>query len=137
MGNLTQPKRRWWGWLFAVAYLLGSMSPTLALPFAVGQRDVAAQHANQSRALGECHEHHRASAKPAQHLDDVAVGADVDKRSVGHAHSSCCGSLCFSAISPQPASVLQLAMPRFRCDSEPDLKIDEGTLARRYRPPIV
>ncbi|MBJ7402153.1 MAG: hypothetical protein JHD07_02150 [Bradyrhizobium sp.] len=109
----------------------------MALPFATGQHDVAAQHTNQSRALGGCHEHHRTSAEPAQHLDDVAAGADIDKRSVGQAHSGCCGSLCFSAVFPQPASILPLPMPRFRCESEPDLKIDEGTFARRYRPPIV
>lgn len=134
MCSLKRPKRRWWGWLFAVAYLVGSISPSLAMPFAVGQRDGVAHHTEQSNARRGCHEHHRAGVAPA-HLRDVAAG--VDKSSVGRAHSSCCSSLCFSAVSPQPASIHQLATPRFRCDSEPDLKIDEGTLARRYRPPIV
>jgi len=105
------------------------------MPFGVGPRDVVAHYTEQSNARGGCHEHHRAGVEPA-HLHDVAAGVDIDKRSVGHAHSSCCGSLCLSAISPQPESVLQLALPRFRCDSELDLKIDEGTVARRYRPPI-
>lgn len=135
MGSLTRPKRRWWGWLFAVAYLLGSISPSLAMPFGLGQRDVVARHTERSNARGGCHEHRRAGVQPTP-LHDVATGVDIDKRSDGHAHSSCCGSLCFSAVSPQPASVLQPATPRFRCDSGPTLKIDEGTLARRYRPPI-
>ncbi len=137
MLSMTRPKRRQWAWLFAIAYLLGSMSPSLALPFAAGLRGVVAQHTEQSKALVGCHEHHHAGAEPAQHLLDVAVGADIDERSGGPRHSSCCGSLCFSAAPPQPTSILQLPMPRFRCESEPALKFDEGTRARRYRPPIV
>jgi hypothetical protein len=102
---------------------------------AVRQHDVVAHHTQQSNAPGGCHEHHRAGVEPA-HVDDVAAGVDIDKRSVDRGHSSCCSSLCFSAISPQSESVFQLAMPRFRCDSEPDLKIDEDAVAERYRPPI-
>jgi hypothetical protein len=105
------------------------------MPFGVGQHDGVAHHTEQSNARGGCHEHHRAAVDPA-HMQDVAVGVDIDKRSLGHAHSSCCSSLCISAITPQSESVLQLAMPRFRCDSEPDLKIDESPVAQRYRPPI-
>lgn len=135
MVGLTRPKRRWWGWLFAAAYLLGLITPPLAMASAVGQHDVVAHHTEQSNAPGGCHEHHRAGVEPA-HVYDVAEGVDIDKRSVGHGHSSCCSSLCFSAISPRSESVLQLAMPRFRCDSEPDLKIDEDAVAERYRPPI-
>jgi hypothetical protein len=136
MVGLTRPKRRWWGWLFAAAYLLGLITPPLAMASAVGQHDVVAHHTEQSNAPGGCHEHHRAGVDEPAHVYDVAEGVDIDKRSVGHGHSSCCSSLCFSAISPRSESVLQLAMPRFRCDSEPDLKIDEDAVAERYRPPI-
>lgn len=107
----------------------------MAVPFAVGQLNVVVQHTEPSDARGECPEHHRAGIEPVR-LHDVATGADIDKSCVGHARSSCCGSQCVSAISPQPVSVLQSATPRFRCEPEPTLKIDEGMLARRYRPPI-
>lgn len=106
----------------------------MAVPFAVGQLTVGVQHNEPSDARRECPEHHRAG-EPVR-LHDVATGADIDKSSVGHPRSSCCGSQCASAVSPQPVWVLQFATPRFRCEPEPTLKIDDGTLARRYRPPI-
>lgn len=139
MNALRRPKRRGWGWLVAIAYLLGCLSPSLAIPLPVDLAELSVRCAHEAHEFTERHQYSHADAASAVHSDDVAISenghADQDRHADRHA--TCCGSaLCFSAVSPQAPSLLQFAAPRSICGSEPDWMGDEGAFGRLYRPPI-
>ena len=133
MSRLSGPRRRWWGWLIAISYLLASMAPSLAavvpfyLPMQCPHEHIAG------------HEHHQADGELAAHSHDGTVTHDCDDDQdwpdgyQGH----CCGSaLCFAAVSPQAPSLVRFVAHGSRCETRPDLMGDEAAFGRRYRPPI-
>jgi hypothetical protein len=141
------------GWLVVTAYLLASMTPSLAITVPVDlsmqcEDEVAAGHehghangelAAHSHSHSHSHSHPQAHPHSHPHSHDAAKAADCghDRDKPGRRHAVCCGSvLCFSAISPQAPSLTQRAAPRSRCESVPDLMGDDGTYSQRYRPPI-
>jgi hypothetical protein len=130
-----KPRRRWWGWLVAIAYLLASMTPSLAIPTALDAPIPCEHRADQP---GHTHEHDE-SAGSALHSHDVAMAGDCDDdqdRPVNR-HAACCGSvLCFSAVSPQAPAIAEFAMPHARCEAQPDVIGDSVAFRRHYRPPI-
>jgi hypothetical protein len=135
MIGLRKPRRRWWGWLVAIAYLLASMTPSLAISISL---DVAMQCEHQGDHPRDAHEHEDAAGSVA-HSHDVAMAGDCDddQDRPGDRHAICCGSvLCFSAVWPQAPAIAEHVMPRSRCEAQPDVIGDEGTFRRHYRPPI-
>lgn len=136
MIGLRKPRRRWWGWLVAIAYLLASMTPSLAISISL---DVVMQCDHPSDQPGDAHEHDHAGGS-AVHSHDVAMAGDCDDDDhdrPGERHATCCGSvLCFSAVWPQAPAVAEFVVPRSRCEAPPDVIGDEGTFRRHYRPPI-
>ncbi|MBR1127902.1 hypothetical protein [Bradyrhizobium iriomotense] len=126
-----KPRRRWWGWLVAIAYLLASMTPSLAVPI-VSVTAIPCEHQH-------AHEHDQADAGSVAHSHDVAMtgACDDDQDEPRDRHASCCGSvLCFSAVSPQAPAIAEFVLPHSRCEAQPDVIDDEGAFRRHYRPPI-
>ncbi|MDE5445076.1 hypothetical protein GWG65_27245 [Bradyrhizobium sp. CSA207] len=122
------------GWLVAAAYLLASMTPSLAIAVPVD----LSMHCADELVAGHEHEHAHGALAPHSHDAAMAADCDDDQDKPGGRHASCCGSvLCFSAVSPQAPSFVQFAAPRSLCASVPDLMGDDGTCSRHYRPPIV
>lgn len=139
MRGLRGPNRGWLGWLVAIAYLLGSMTPSLAAPISVSLADLSSLAAHGLHELTGGHQHSHAGIEFVAHTHVMAI-SDIDHDDQGQHgdhHANCCGSaLCFSAVSPQAPSLLQFAVPRSRCESEPGLTRDETAFRRHYRPPI-
>lgn len=155
MIGFRRPARRWWGWLVAITYLLGSLTPSIAAPLPAGLAEVVAQRAHETLPAHEHaqkhqhshdyqhshdgHKHIHGDAKVAVHSHDgtspAAGHADQDRPDQ---HGNCCGSvLCLSAISPQaPPSLLRFAPLQSRCESEPDSVLAGEALGPLYRPPI-
>ncbi|MBR0839648.1 hypothetical protein JQ607_05520 [Bradyrhizobium liaoningense] len=136
MIGLRKPRRRWWGWLAAIAYLLASMTPSLAIQISL---DASMQCEHEADQPGDVHEHDRASAGSTAHSHDLAMAGDCDddQDRPGDRHATCCGSvLCFSAVSPQAPAIAEFVVPRSRCEAQPDVIGDEGAFRRHYRPPI-
>jgi hypothetical protein len=136
MVGLGKPRRRWWGWLVAVAYLLASMTPSLAIPVPL---DVSSQCEHEAEGPVVAHEHDHADVGSAAHSHDVAMTGDCDDDQDQHRdrHAGCCGSvLCFSAVSPQAPLIADIVAPRSLCETQPDVIGDEGAFRRHYRPPI-
>jgi len=137
-----RPRRRWWGWLVAIAYLLASMTPSLAMVAPLGLADLSMQcdHDHEfAPAVGHQHVHDHAGAGSATHLHDVAIAGDCDddQHQPSGRHANCCGSvLCFSAVYPQALSIAQSVALRSRCEARPDVIRDEAAFRRHYRPPI-
>ncbi len=134
MIGLRKPRRRWWGWLVAIAYLLASMTPSLAISV-----DASIQLEHQADQHANTHEHDHAGAGSVVHSHDVAMAGDCDDDDdrPGDRHAPCCGSvLCFSAVPPQAPAIAEFVVPRSRCEAQPDLIGDEGAFRRHYRPPI-
>ncbi|MBB4367365.1 hypothetical protein GGD63_000134 [Bradyrhizobium sp. cir1] len=128
MIGLIRPRRRWWGWLVAIAYLLASMTPSLAVSI-VPVTAIPCEHQPA----------HEADAGPAVHSHDVAMTGDCDddRDEPRDRHATCCGSvLCFSAVSPQAPAIAEFVVPHSRCEAQPDVIGDEGAFRRHYRPPI-
>ncbi|WP_126257435.1 hypothetical protein [Bradyrhizobium sp. LVM 105] len=125
----TRPRRRWWGWLVAIAYLLASMTPSLAIPIS----PVTAIPCEQP-----AHAHDQIDAGSAVHSHDVAMEGECDDdHGHGDRHAACCGSvLCFSAVSPQAPGFAEFGSQHSRCEAQPDVIADEGAFRRHYRPPI-
>ena len=139
MRGLRGPKRGWLGWLVAIAYLLGSMSPSLAAPVSVNFADLSILAAHKTHVSTGEQQHSHTGVELVSHSHDLAMAddgnADQDRHSDRHAN--CCGSaLCFSAVSPKTLSFLQFGAPRSRCESMQDVMADEGAFGRLYRPPI-
>ncbi|UWU89585.1 hypothetical protein [Bradyrhizobium sp. CB1015] len=125
-----KPRRRWWGWLVAIAYLFASMTPSLAISIAPLTSIPCEQPA---------HAHDQIDAGPAVHSHDVAKDGDCDndRDEPGDRHAACCGSvLCFSAVSPQAPGIAEFVSPHSRCEAQPDVIGEEGAFRRHYRPPI-
>lgn len=144
MIGLRKPRRRWWGWLVAVAYLLASMTPSLAIPLSLDEL-IRCEHEADRHAIVHEHdhehddEHSHDDAGAAVHSHDVAMAGDCDddQDQPGHRHAACCGSvLCLSAVYPQPPSLAPFVAPRPRCEAQADVVGDEGEFRRHYRPPI-
>jgi hypothetical protein len=134
MSSFRRPKRRVWGWLVAIAYLLGSITPSLAAAFPASPMELSIQCSHEVHEFAGSRQHGLASAV----LVDVATSesnhADQDRHS--NRHAGCCDSApCFSAVSPQAPSLLHFSAPRCRCELEPALISDEGAFSRLYRPP--
>ena len=152
MSGFRKPTRRWWGWLVAITYLLGSLSPSLAVPLPANLAELGAQRAHEAyheHAQKHQHSHdHRHSQSEHQHVrGDAKVAVDSHHECtpvLGHGDHSpydqrgnCCGSiLCFSAVSPQAPSLLRFAPLQSRCESEPDSVRVVEALGPLYRPPI-
>lgn len=138
MIGLRKPRRRWWGWLVAIAYLFASMTPSLAISMSP-DTGIPCEHPANLPAHAHDHEHDQANAGSAPHSRDVAMAGDRedDQDRTGDRHAACCGSvLCFSAVSPQAPAIAEFAVPRSRCEAQPDVIGDEGAFRRHYRPPI-
>jgi len=138
MIGLRKPRRRWWGWLVVIAYLLASMTPSLAISMSPDTGIPCEHPANQSAHTHD-HEHDQADAGSAPHSHDVAMAGDCedDQDQPGNRHATCCGSvLCFSAVSPQMPAIAEFVVPRSRCEAQPDVIGDESAFRRHYRPPI-
>lgn len=139
MRGLRGLKRRRLGWLVAIAYLLGSMSPSLAAPISVNLADLSGLAAHDTYKWTVEHPHRHAGIEPAAHAHDAATSDDdhAGKDRNGDWHANCCGSaLCLSAVSPETLSFLNFGAPQSRCESAPDSMADEGAFGRLYRPPI-
>jgi len=140
MIGLRKPRRRWWGWLVAVAYLFASMTPSLAIPLSLDE-PIRVEHEADRHAIahGHGHEHSHGDAGVAVHSHDVAMAGDCDddQDSPCHRHAACCGSvLCFSAVYPQAPALVPFVAPRSRCEAQADVVGYEGEFRRHYRPPI-
>ena len=128
--------RRRLGWFVAIAYLLASMTPSLAIAVPFDPVDLPMHRAD---GLVAGHVHHHADSELAAHSHDAAMagGCHDDQDKPDGRHAGCCGSaLCFSAISPQAPIFMQFVAPRSRCESVPDLMGYDGTCSWHYRPPI-
>lgn len=135
MIGLRKPRRRWWGWLVAIAYLFASMTPSLAISIPL---DSMMQYEYQADQPADSHGHDDAVGS-AVHSHDVAMAGDCDddQDRPCDRHASCCGSvLCFTAVSPHAPGIGEFVVPRSRCEAQPDVIGDEGTFRRHYRPPI-
>jgi len=133
MIGLRKPRRRWWGWLVAIAYLLASMTPSLAISISL---DAAMQCDHRADRSVDAHEHDDDPGSPV-HSHAMAGDCDDDQDRPGDRHATCCGSvLCFSAVWPQAPVIAEHAVPRSRCEAQPGVIGDEGTFRRHYRPPI-
>lgn len=126
-----KPRRRWWGWLVAIAYLFASMTPSLAISISpVTAIPCERQHV---------HDHDHVDAGSAPHSHDAGMTGDCedDQDEPGDRHAVCCGSvLCFSAVSPQAPGIAEFVSPHSRCEAQPDAIGNEGAYRRHYRPPI-
>ena len=133
MIGLRKPRRRWWGWLVAIAYLLASMTPSLAISTAL-DASIQCEHPADQPA----HEHaHDEGATVHSHDVAMAGDCDDDQGRPGDRHATCCGSvLCFSAVSPQAPAIAEFVVPHARCEAQPDVIGDAGAFRRHYRPPI-
>jgi hypothetical protein len=135
MIGLMKPRRRWLGWLVAIAYLLASMTPSLAVSMVL-DASIQCEHPADQPA----HEHHHDEATgSAVHSHDVAMAGDCDddQDRPGDRHATCCGSvLCFSAVSPQAPAIADFVVPHARCEAQPDVIGDASAFRRHYRPPI-
>ncbi len=139
MRGLRGPKRRWLGWLVAIAYLLGSMAPSLAAPISVNLSDLSGLAAHDTNKWTVEHQHRHTGIEPATHSRDAATSDDdhAGQHRNGDGHVNCCGSaLCLSAVSPETLSFLNFGVPQSRCESARDSMADEGAFGRLYRPPI-
>jgi hypothetical protein len=126
------------GWLVAIAYLLGSMNPSLAATISVNFADLSVPAAHETHVWTGEHQHSHTGVI-VSHSHDLAMADDDNADQDPHSdrHANCCGSaLCFSAVSPKTLAFLQFGAPRSRCESMPDLMADEGAFGRLYRPPI-
>jgi hypothetical protein len=145
MSGLRRPARRWLGWLVAIAYLLGSFAPSMAVPIPEDIAELLAQRVHElahkhGKQHDHQHQHSHADAKAAVHSHEgtTSAVADADQdRPDDHRHGNCCGSiLCFSAVPPSAVSLLQFVPLQSRCDLEPDSTGVGQALGRLYRPPI-
>ena len=145
MSGLRRPARRWLGWLVAIAYLLGSFAPSMAVLVPEDIAEVLAQRAHElahkhGHQHDHQHQHSHADAKTAVHSHEgtTSAVADADQdRPDDHRNGNCCGSiLCFSAVPPSAVSLLQFTPLQSRCDLEPNSTGVGQALGRLYRPPI-
>ncbi|MBW7966448.1 hypothetical protein [Bradyrhizobium sp. BR 10261] len=135
MIGLRKPRRRWWGWLVAIAYLFASMTPSLAISIPL---DSVMQDEYQVDQPADSYAHDDAVGSSV-HSHDVAMAGDCDddQDRPCDRHTTCCGSvLCFTAVSPHAPEIGEFVVPRSRCEAQPDVIGDEGTFRRHYRPPI-
>jgi hypothetical protein len=155
MNGLRGPRRRGWAWLTAIAYLLASMTPSLAVPAPLGFVEVSMHigHEHGEEASGHRHDHaHEFKHVHADGREHVHATPEVKGHSHGPAatatsgddrdrsgaqHANCCGSvLCFSAVSPQAPPMVLFAAPRSRCETWPEVVRSTSVFRRHYRPPI-
>ncbi|WP_375859986.1 hypothetical protein [Bradyrhizobium tunisiense] len=131
MIGLMKPRRRWWGWLVATAYLLASMTPSLAISISPATANPCEHQSTHG------HDHADAGSAPHSHDGAMAGDCDGDHDQSGDRHAACCGSvLCFTAVSPQAPAIAGFVAPHARCEARPDVICDEGAFRRHYRPPI-
>lgn len=147
MGGFRRPKQKLWRWLIAITYLLGSLSPSLAVPLPGDLAELLARVNDAHAAAEERHHGHRHGAGHHHDDGDSAVMAHAhanggsaaghDGQSSPDLYANCCGSVvCLSAVSPQTPSLLGLTTAGYRCDLRSDTTIAGEGPGLRHRPPI-